>query len=82
MMIFEISEPTTIGEQYVDNVNIFMQFFIHSNNDRHSEIVTCLQRNAMNPVVTKIYLLNERIYTSSELGIESDKIVQVLIEKR
>ena len=81
-MIFDISEPTTIGEQYVDNVNIFMQFFIHSNSDRHSEIVTCLQRNAMNPVVTKIYLLNERIYTSSELGIESDKIVQVLIEKR
>ena len=35
-----------------------------------------------NKAIDKIYMLNERIYTDSELGISSDKIVQYNIKKR
>lgn len=82
MFIFEISESTTIHEKYEDSINVFMQFFIHSNHERQSEFVTCLQKNVANPFITKIYLLNERIYSSLELGVDSDKIVQVCIDRR
>ena len=38
--------------------------------------------NVQNPLVSKIYLLNERIYTKDELGLESKKIKQIVLGKR
>jgi len=35
-----------------------------------------------NPHITNIYLINERIYTPSELGVTSDKIIQIDIKQR
>jgi hypothetical protein len=72
-----------LDKHIVDKINIFTQFFIHENKERYNEIIFCLLKNVQNPHIDKIYLLNERIYTVDELGgIESDKIIQVNIDKR
>jgi hypothetical protein len=66
-----------------NKINIFCQFFISQNKERHNEIISCLLKNVNNANIDKIYLLNERIYTKNELGgIESHKIIQVNINKR
>ena len=40
------------------DINLFYQFFIHSNIERHKEITYCLRKNIENKHITKIYLLN------------------------
>ena len=83
MIIHSVSESTNIQEtENVDNINIFCQFFIHSNKERQNEILKCLKLNVKNKYITKIYLLNESIYTDEELDISSNKIVQVDIKNR
>ena len=83
MLIFEVSEKSVVLEtENSDNINIFAQFFIHPNQNRYKEIKTCLKKNALNKSISKIYLLNERIYTKEELGVSSNKIVQVNIKTR
>ena len=72
------------------DINIFSQYFVHSSNDyRRHEIKGALRFNLMNKHVNKIYLLNERIYTREELGLDGDKndalfdkIIQVNIGRR
>jgi hypothetical protein len=83
MIVYSVSERTTILEEpNIDNINLFYQFFIHSNKERQEEIVTCLQNNVTNKYISNIYLLNERIYTDDELTVSSDKIIQVDIKRR
>ena len=54
----------------VDNeIHVFTQFFIHRHAMRNHELRHCLMANVMNPYITKIHLLNERIYTKEELGL-------------
>jgi hypothetical protein len=69
-----------------NNENIFLvqQFYIDNNEDRQKEILKCLKLNVFNKSINKIYLLNERIYTNTELGFENDndKIIQININKR
>ena len=67
---------------YKDTINICYQFYIDQSPERQKEIVECLVRNVSNPLIDKIYLLNEKIYTDEELGIKSDKIIQKNIHKR
>ena len=76
------SDKTQQCSKYEDKVNIILQYFIHKNRSRFSEIRNCLRKNVLNKKINKIYLLNERIYKRKELGIESDKIVQINIKKR
>lgn len=73
-----------LDENNISNDNIFLiqQFYIDKNEDRQKEILKCLKLNVFNNSINKIYLLNERVYTKEELGIESDKIIQVNINKR
>ena len=83
MIVYTISNSTTIiDEPNIDNINIFYQFFLHSNKERQEELLECLKYNVNNKYITNIYLLNERIYTEDELGISSDKIIQTDIKKR
>ena len=64
-------------------INIICQFFIHPNEARSNEIKFCLKQNQLNPYIDAIYLLNERIYTQEELGLETtNKIVQILLVNR
>jgi hypothetical protein len=51
-----------------DEIHVFTQFFVHRDPRRNLEIRECLRRNVANPHITRIHLLNERIYTSGELG--------------
>ena len=65
-----------------NNINIFCQFFVSNNLERQKEINYVLKKNVNNRFINNIYLLNEKIYTDSELDIKSNKIIQVNIKKR
>jgi len=64
------------------NVNLIMQFYIDADTDRQREIRETLLLNVNNNYIDKIYLFNERIYTDDELGISSDKIIQIDVNHR
>lgn len=65
-----------------DDIYLFQQFYIPDDEERFQETKECLKRNVELGLFKKIYLINERIYTNEELGIESDLITQVIIGKR
>ncbi len=68
-----------------DNIYLFQQYFIPSNETRKKEIIECLRKNSSINEITKIYLLNERIYTKDELGLndkQMKKIEQINIGHR
>ena len=69
-------------EVHIDPIYLIYQFFVHKDVDRHKELQLALKMNVQNPLVSKIYLLNERIYTKDELGLESKKIKQIVLGKR
>lgn len=59
-------ERNTVDQE----VHVFTQFFIHKQTSRNEELRHCLMTNFMNPHITKIHLLNERIYSTAEMGLE------------
>jgi hypothetical protein len=68
-----------------DNIYLIQQFFIPSYAARKNEIIDTLRRNTSVDQLTKIILLNEKIYTKGELGLndkQMNKIQQVNIGKR
>jgi len=81
---------TTLASSCQDNIHLFTQFFIHRDPARNQELQFCLRKNAQNPLIHKIHLLGERIYTKSELGLDVSskkpnlfgKIVQTVIGRR
>ena len=80
---YTLSNETNVQPtENIDNINIFCQFFLHPVRARQVEFVKCLKFNVENADITKIYLLNERIYTDEELEVKSVKIVQVDIKER
>jgi hypothetical protein len=78
------------SNQY-DKIYLITQFFIHNDTKRNNEIIFCLKNNLKIKEITKIFLLNEKIYTDVELGLyelneeelnNKDKIEQICINKR
>ena len=65
-----------------DPIYVFLQFFIPENEERYQEVKYSLLKNIENPYLEKIIMLNEREYTTEEMGVSSDKIVQVIIGHR
>ena len=73
-----------------NEIHVFTQFFVHSKPQRNIEIKHSLYSNYLNPYITRIHLLNERIYTNDELcdgkieeqPDENAKLIQVNIGKR
>lgn len=69
-----------------DKIYLFTQYFIHSDAERQKEIKYCLKENVRKGYFSKIYLLNERIYTYEEMGLTeeefADKVVQIDIVHR
>lgn len=68
-----------------DDIYFVFQFFIHSNPERRKEINTCLKKNVRLGLFKKIVMLNERIYTQEELGLNNTEmqcIEQINIGKR
>ena len=83
MRYVENSQKLNIGSDVNnDKVNLFIQIFIPPSQVRRNEINTCLKNNVKNPFISRIYLMNERIYTDQELGASSDKLIQVLTPRR
>jgi len=83
MKIINISESVEKNSvENPDKINIIYQFFIHHNKKRNKELKKVLKFNVENKFINKIYLLNEKIYNSDELGLESDKIEQINIGSR
>ena len=86
MKIIQISESASINKNQNtvdDEIHIFTQFFNHSNKERNNEIKKCLKFNVDNVNITKIHLLNEKIYSNEEMGLDStNKIIQTNIGKR
>lgn len=64
------------------NIILITQFYIDNNINRYNEIKFCLNKNIQNQYISKIILLNERLYSTDELGIVTDKIIQINISKR
>ena len=80
MFIIERSKSTAMTETLSsDPIHLFTQFYIDTNPERYQEIKFALQKNVENPHIDSIIMLNERIYTDEELGIQSNKIKQVNI---
>lgn len=79
---YQISDKTIIEKEVDDEIILIQQFFLHSNENRKKEIQNTLSYNVHNNNINKIILLNERIYSDKELGISSEKIKQVVINKR
>jgi hypothetical protein len=63
-------------------IHVVYQYFVHSSTERHNEIKTTLKKLTENPLVNTIHLLNERIYTTDELGISNEKIRQYDVKDR
>ena len=91
MKTFFISPPLGISDDPdflhgEPDIHVFTQFFLPDGKDpkRVEELRACLQKNVENPHVTRIHLLNERIYDALELGFFAmpDKIRQVNVGKR
>jgi hypothetical protein len=83
MKFVKVSSPTKpLDVPVEDAIHLFTQFFTHKDAQRRKEIKFCLNQNSMNPRITKIHLLNEKIYTTAELGVSSPKIVQSNIGTR
>jgi hypothetical protein len=80
MFIIEKSKPTNRNYNTSDRINVFLQFYIDKKEEHYNEIKFALKKNVENPYIDQIIMLNERIYTEDELGIQSNKIHQVNIE--
>jgi hypothetical protein len=83
-MIIPALSPNTVrvDEPTTDPIHLFIQFYIDSSAKRQAEIRECLRKNVANPHITQIHMLNERVYTDEELGVQSPKIVQTVIGRR
>ena len=65
-----------------ESIYLIYQYFVHRDKSRNKELQMCLRKNVENPHISKIFLLNEKIYSDDQLGIKSDKIVQKNIINR
>ena len=69
------------NKEKIYKINVIYQFFLPSKEERKKEIQTTLIKNVDNEYIDHIYLLNEREYSTDELGIKSSKINQIIIGK-
>jgi hypothetical protein len=77
--------PKEIKDSRPSKIYLISQFFIHNDSNRQAEITTCLKKCVDNVNIAQIHLLNEKIYTSQELCLNSDqmkKLKQTNIGKR
>jgi hypothetical protein len=72
--------------QTQDPINLIQQYYLNDNVERQTELKFCLKKNLENKYISHIYLLNEKIYTLDELGLDNDcsynKLTQIDISKR
>jgi hypothetical protein len=81
-LILQSKQLSCITEPTNDEIHIITQFFKPNDSIRLKEIQFALKQNHNNKHIHHIHLLNEKIYNSKELGLESNKIIQTNIGKR
>lgn len=79
MILYRYSEPSIFGSLVQHPITLMTQFHIPKDELRCGEIKEALRRNTLNKYVDKIILLNERKYTTQELGVDDPKIEQRVI---
>jgi len=82
MIILEHSPIPCSEYNHKDPIHLFLQFYLDKDKIHRREIRFALKKNVKNPHIDSIILLNERIYTDEELGVQSSKIKQIVIDKR
>ena len=65
------------SKEYIDDIYLIQQFFIHGDEYRYREIKYCLKKNVNNHFFKKIILLNEKIYSKEELGLSDEEFKRV-----
>ena len=65
-----ISEQINTSSANGEKIFLIYQFFLSPDIVRMEEMRTCLNKNIKNNIFNKIYLLNERIYTREEMGLQ------------
>lgn len=82
-IIFNKPQYNNDNNECKDDIYIFTQFYIPKEAKRIKEVNDTLKNNINNKFVTKVILLNERIYTPAELGLsDTSKIEQIVIKDR
>jgi hypothetical protein len=74
--LLESNTDIEIKNSTKERIYLFQQFFIHKDPKRYDEIKLALRKNVellISKTISKIYLLNERIYTKEELGLNDLK---------
>jgi hypothetical protein len=79
---YQISQESKLGPEVPGDIVLIQQYYLDDDFSRRAENKLCLLTNSQNSAITKIILLNEKLYSSEELGVNSDKIEQVVIDKR
>ena len=79
---YQISPESKLGSEVSGDIILIQQYYLDENLTRRAENKLCLLTNSQNSSITKIILLNEKSYSAEELGVRSDKIEQVVIDKR
>ena len=82
MNVYKSNKTKLTDTIYNDPIYIMTQFYLPDKAERKKEILNCLKLIVHNNLIDKIYLLNERIYSETELDIVSDKIEQINISHR
>lgn len=83
MKVYQHSEPLKLTNKTQEYpIYLIYQYYVPSSKKRHLEYKHCLKKNSENSHITKIYLLNERIYNKKELGVETKNIIQYNYGKR
>lgn len=85
MYLTDFKDELNSNNHNNDDIYLICQFFIHKNTKRYEEIKYCLKQNIELGLFKVIILLNERIYTKNELGLNDDEmkhVKQININKR
>lgn len=78
----QLSKKSILQAKKEDKINLVQQYYLDNNITRQNEIRETLKKNVDNKNINNIILLNERFYTELELGVKSEKIKQIIINKR
>ena len=77
-----MSKKSILQAKKEDEINLVQQYYLDNDISRQNEIRQTLKKNVDNKNINNIILLNERLYTELELGVKSEKIKQIIINKR
>lgn len=82
--ITTISREIDTSYKNDENIYLIYQYFVPDSEKRKKEINYCLNKNYNNKNFKKIFLLNEKIYSKKETGlnIDENRLQQINIKKR